>query len=96
MSQGGLSMIERGLGPGVPLRTWIGLGIALERPLAVGFSRPLGEQRGPSDAGHLEVQEHVLALARATGRHGTFEFRRALPIRPDRLTLASATIGTGP
>ncbi len=61
-----------------PLQTWVALGIALGRPLAVSFSRPLGEQRGAVDAGHLEIQEHILRLAHATGRHGTFE----LPTRP--------------
>ena len=34
--------------------------------------------RGLADAGHLELQEYVLGLARATGRLGTFE----LPTRP--------------
>jgi len=78
ISQTAWSRIERGEGLGAPLKTWIALGIALERPLAVAFSRPLGEPRGPADAGHLEIQEHVLGLARATGRQGTFE----LPTRP--------------
>jgi hypothetical protein len=78
MSQGAVSEIERGIGSGVPLQTWIALGIALGRPLAVGFTRPLGEPRGPADAGHLDIQEHILRLAAATGRHGTFE----LPSRP--------------
>ena len=32
----------------------------------------------PTDIGHLEIQEHILALGRATGRAGTFE----LPTRP--------------
>jgi transcriptional regulator with XRE-family HTH domain len=78
ISQTAWSRIERGLGGQVPLQTWIALGIALGRPLAIAFSRPIGEPRGPVDAGHLEIQEHVLRLARATGRHGTFE----LPTRP--------------
>ena len=78
ISQTAWSRIERGEGVGAPLKTWIALGIALERPLAVAFSRPLGEPRGPADAGHLDIQEHVLGLSRATGRHGTFE----LPTRP--------------
>jgi transcriptional regulator with XRE-family HTH domain len=73
-----LAEIERGEGTGAPLQTWIALGIALGRPLAVNFSRPLGEPRGPVDAGHIEIQEHILGLARSTGRHGTFE----LPTRP--------------
>lgn len=78
ISQTSWSRIERGLGGQVPLQTWVALGIVLDRPLAVGFSRALGAPRGPSDAGHLEIQEYVLALARATGRRGTFE----LPTRP--------------
>jgi transcriptional regulator with XRE-family HTH domain len=78
ISQTALSKIERGLGARAPLKTWISLGIALDRPLAVSFSRPLGDLRAPLDAGHLEIQEHVLRLAGATGRHGTFE----LPTRP--------------
>jgi transcriptional regulator with XRE-family HTH domain len=74
-----LSEIERGLGTRVPLETWVALGVALERPLAISFSRPLTPAIGTSDAGHLEIQEHVLGLARATGRPGAFE----LPTRPD-------------
>ena len=73
-----LSEIERGLGGGAPIGTWVSLGIALQRPLAIALTRPLDEPRGPADAGHLQIQEHVLGLAHATGRHGTFE----LPTRP--------------
>lgn len=73
-----LSEIERGLGGGAPIQTWVSLGIALERPLAVAFTRPLDETRGPVDAGHLEIQEFLLSLATSTGRDGTFE----LPTRP--------------
>jgi transcriptional regulator with XRE-family HTH domain len=78
ISQTAWSRIERGLGGQVPLQTWVALGIALDRPLAVNLTRALGDTRGPADAGHLDIQEHVLRLARATGRHGTFE----LPTRP--------------
>ncbi len=78
ISRARLAQVERGEGAGAPLTTWIALGIALQRPLAIAFTRPLGEQRGTSDAGHLEIQEHVLGLAHATGRPGTFE----LPTRP--------------
>jgi hypothetical protein len=71
--------IERGEGTGAPLETWVALGIALDRPLAIGFSRPLtAESSDPADAGHLQIQEHILALARATGRDATFE----QPTRP--------------
>ena len=78
LSRTRIAEIERGEGMGSPLQVWIAIGIALERPLAVQFSRPLGLPRGPADAGHLEIQEHVLGLARSTGRQGTFE----LPTRP--------------
>jgi transcriptional regulator with XRE-family HTH domain len=78
LSRTRIAEIERGEGTGTPLHTWVAMGIALDRPLAVGFSRPLGEPHGPADAGHLEIQEHVLRLAHATGRQGTFE----LPTRP--------------
>jgi transcriptional regulator with XRE-family HTH domain len=78
ISQTAWSRIERGLGGHVPLETWVAIGVALGRPLAVNFSRPLGEARDPADAGHLEIQEFVLRLAGATGRHGIFE----LPTRP--------------
>jgi hypothetical protein len=73
-----LSELERGLGTRAPLETWIALGVALERPLAMAFSRPLTPPTGTRDAGHLQIQEHILRLARATGRPGTFE----LPTRP--------------
>ena len=73
-----LSEIERGLGARAPLETWVALGVALGRPLAVNFSRPIDQPRSPSDVGHLEIQERVLALGRETGRTGTFE----LPTRP--------------
>jgi len=78
LSRTRLAEIERGEAAGAPLATWVSLGIALDRPLAVSFSRPLGEPRAPADSGHLEIQEHILAFARATGRQGTFE----VPTRP--------------
>ena len=57
---------------------WIAIGTALGRPLAVALSRPIGQERRPLDAGHLEIQEHLLSLARTTGRTASFE----LPTRP--------------
>lgn len=79
LSQTEISRIERGLGARAPLETWVALGVALDRPLAVSLSRPIGHDRAePADAGHLQIQEHVLALASATGRAGTFE----LPTSP--------------
>jgi len=55
-----ISQIEAGLGRGVPLHTWVAFGSALEQPLAISFSRLLGESREPSDAGHLAMQERLL------------------------------------
>lgn len=78
VQQSWISRIELGHGQGVPLELWVALGVALGRPLAVSFSRPLGETREPVDAGHLAMQERLLAFARATGRTATFE----LPTRP--------------
>ena len=78
VGQGWISRIERGQGTGAPLGIWVAIGVALGRPLAVSLSRPLGEPREPADAGHLAMQERLLALARATGRTATFE----LPTRP--------------
>ncbi|MEX1173828.1 MAG: helix-turn-helix transcriptional regulator [Chloroflexota bacterium] len=79
VSQAEVSRIERGLGVRAPLETWIALGVALERPVAIQLTRPLGDQRdAPADGGHLEIQEAVLRLARATDRPGTFE----TPTRP--------------
>jgi transcriptional regulator with XRE-family HTH domain len=76
--QSWISRIELGHGEAVPLELWVALGVALGRPLAIGFTRPLGETRGPADAGHLGMQESLLTLARSTGRPSTFE----LPTRP--------------
>lgn len=78
VDQSRISQIERGLGRGVPLELWVAFGVVLGRPLAISFTRPLGETREPADAGHLAMQERLLELARATGRRGTFE----LPTRP--------------
>jgi transcriptional regulator with XRE-family HTH domain len=79
VSQSTYSRIERGRVGAVPLATLVALGVALERPLAISLTRPLGATAAePRDAGHLEIQEHLLALARATGRLGMFE----VPTRP--------------
>jgi transcriptional regulator with XRE-family HTH domain len=76
--QSQISRIESGHGQPVPLERWVALGLALGQPVAITLSRPLGETRDPSDAGHLAMQEYLIRSARATGRAATFE----LPSRP--------------
>lgn len=78
VQQSWISRIELGHGRAVPLDLWVRLGISLGQPLAVSFTRRLGEARQPADAGHLDMQEYLLSLARETGRTATFE----LPTRP--------------
>jgi DNA-binding XRE family transcriptional regulator len=73
-----ISEIEGGLATGTPLVVWVRLGMVLQRPLAMAFSRDL-EPALPADAGHLAGQELVLRMARRTGRLGQVE----LPTRPD-------------
>lgn len=70
-SQSEVSYLERGYGGRATLETWISFGIALERPVAIGFSRDVIAPL--NDAGHLEAQELVLRLATAGGWRGSFE-----------------------
>jgi uracil phosphoribosyltransferase len=98
ISQTAWSRIEAGLGRRVPLQTWIALGIALERPLAVCFSRPLDAPRGAAHAGHLDIQEHVLGLARATSSEQAGQSSTTRPPPPHRrcgVPRLVATMGRG-
>lgn len=70
--------LERGEGESAPVALWVRLGMALGRPIAIGFSRDLSTPPEPIDAGHLSAQELVLGLAARAGRTGHFE----LPTRP--------------
>src|SRR5207249_303057 len=56
-----------GRGATASLGTWVGLGIAIDRPLAVTLSRAI-ETSDLQDAGHLAAQEHILWLARCNKR----------------------------
>ncbi len=71
-----VSSVERGQGATLPLQTWIALGIAIGRPLAVSFSRPL--DAAPADAGHLDMQEGLVRLVRSHG----WPVQVELPTRP--------------
>ena len=72
-------MLLLALGARTPLETWIAIGIAVDRPLSVAFSRDVVDPL-PRDAGHLAAQELLLRLAADVGRAGRFE----LPTRPAR------------
>ncbi len=67
-----LSQLERGEGAAAPLLTWVALGVALDRPLAVAFSRATSDT-SVRDAGHLELQELALNLATRAGWRVAFE-----------------------
>lgn len=71
--QAWISRIEVGHGRRVPLELWVALGVSIEQPLAVSYSRPLGSVPEPADAGHLAMQERLLELARSTARTAGFE-----------------------
>ncbi len=83
LSQSEISHLERGHGARTTLETWVAIGIAVDRPLAVGFGRDVADP-APRDAGHLAGQELILRLAARTGRSGLFE----LATRPSASALS--------
>jgi transcriptional regulator with XRE-family HTH domain len=76
LSRSRISEVERGGGTTLTLEMWVRIGMALGRPVGISLARDLLPV--PIDAGHLDGQELVLRLVRATGRTGAFE----LPTRP--------------
>ncbi len=71
LGQSEISHLEAGHGQGTSIATWTAIGMALGRPISIGFSREL--VAAPNDAGHLAAQELVLKLAATHGRTGSFE-----------------------
>lgn len=72
LGQSEISHLERGHGARTSIETWIAIGIALRRPISVGFSRDVVDPL-PLDAGHLAAQELTLRLATRAGWEGRFE-----------------------
>ncbi len=73
ISRARLAGIEAGRGGGAPLEVWLALGQALGRYLRFEFARdPRAEL---ADAGHLDVQELVLRVARGGGWDRRWELR---------------------
>jgi transcriptional regulator with XRE-family HTH domain len=72
LSQSEISYLERGHGARTSIETWVAIGIALQRPIAIGFSRDAVDP-APQDAGHLAAQELTLRLAMRAGWRGRFE-----------------------
>ncbi|HLB45090.1 MAG TPA: helix-turn-helix transcriptional regulator [Candidatus Limnocylindrales bacterium] len=71
ISQARESQIEAGKGGGVPPDMWYAFASALGIPFRMEFGRDAVQEL--EDAGHLEMQEFMLRLGRATGFNGGFE-----------------------
>src|SRR4051794_23741179 len=66
LGQSEISHLERGNGTGTSVETWVAIGMALDRPIAIGFGRDVVDP-DLRDAGHLAAQELVLRIAIAAG-----------------------------
>lgn len=71
LGQSEISYLERGYGARTSIETWIAIGIALGRPIAIGFGRDVVEPL--RDAGHLAAQELLTSLATEAGWRASFE-----------------------
>src|SRR3954447_3752309 len=71
LGQSEIGYLERGHGARTSIETWVAIGIALDRPIAIGFGRDVVEPL--LDAGHLAPQELVIRLATTGGWHASFE-----------------------
>jgi transcriptional regulator with XRE-family HTH domain len=66
LSQAEISRLEHGRGAGASIETWVAIGLALGRPVAIGFGRDIVDP-DLRDAGHLAAQELVARIAGAAG-----------------------------
>ncbi len=71
LTQSEISRLELGQGAATSIEMWVAIGVALRRPLAIGFSRDVVDPL--QDAGHLAAQELVIGLAGAAGWRPAFE-----------------------
>ncbi len=71
VSQAEISALEAGRGAHTAIETWVALGMALDRPIAIGFTRDAAQPL--NDAGHLEAQELVARITGAGGWTVAFE-----------------------
>jgi transcriptional regulator with XRE-family HTH domain len=71
LTQSEICRLELGAGAGASVSTWVAIGIALDRPVAIGFGRDVVEPL--LDAGHLEAQELLIRIASSAGWTAAFE-----------------------
>ncbi len=76
-----VAKMEAGHATGTPVEIWFALAVALDRYVKFEFARdPLQEL---ADAGHADIQELVLRVAKVAGYRGGFELRTR-PADPSR------------